>query len=428
MNEASVDTKVQSLHFVDIEPKVIDFFRNLDLKSHQLHQALYSFHQESLDEIISLLRTCKLPHTYDSYKDVIREKLIARLELSANDMVLFVEGAVYVKHYFQIETAQDNADRRACGITTSDLDTYKERYFPNNSYKGFIFELFPYVIEDILSYKKNTPSNFKKIFIPALVNMIEIVVIEHTDLDDLRTIRGLTFYILRELFDKIMLFIAEDILFHFSNGERKAIDFLSCFSVHDVIDSHGRKQKANPILDESNHAWNLTTIRSTMIQYKKAKQAFYEKKSAMESIKKKLDVLKDEQKDFATNIEIIQKSLDEIEFKILHIHTTTQKLTESDALEVTFLEDNNEKVFPRTVLLTKLFKKEDLLISEKNTFRRSIDEIENKISNKQKEIDTWDKKYHENKEFLASIGAQGNPIDKQYERITRALAKTLTSR
>jgi len=428
MNEAPVDTKVPSLHFVDIEPKVIDFFRNLDLKSHQVHKALYSFDKETLDGIISLLRACKLPHAYDSYKDIIREKLAARLELSSNDMVLFVEGDVYVKHYFQIDTAHDNADRRACGISSSDLDMYKERYFPNNSYKGLIFELFPYVIEDILSYKKNTPSNFKKIFIPTLVNMIEMIVIGHTDLDDLRTIRGLTFYILRELFDEIMLFIAKDILFHFSNGERKAIDFLSCFSVHDMIDSHGKRQKANPILDESNHAWNLTTIRSTMIQHKKAKQSFYEKKIAMENIKKKLDLLKDEQKGFATEIEMIQKSLDEIESKIFHIHTTTQKLTESDALEVTFLEDNSEKVFPRAILLTKLAKKEDLLIGEKNTLRRSIDEIENKISNKQKEIDTWEKKYNENKEFLASIEAQGNPIDKQYERITRALAKTLASR
>jgi len=85
-------------------------------------------------------------------------------------------------------------------------------------------------------------------------------------------------------------------------------------------------------------------------------------------------------------------------------------------------------VFQRTVLLGRLFKKEDVLIGEKNALRRSMDEIENKLSNKQKEIDTWEKKYSENKEFLASVEAHGYPIDKQYERITRALAKTLASR
>jgi len=428
MTEGSVSTKAASLHFADIEPKVTEFFRNLNLEKYKLHEALYVFDEEAVGEITSLLHTCKLPHAYDSYKDVMSEKLTALLQLSSTDMILFVEGDIYVKHYFQIETAQDNADRRACGITTSTLESYKKHYFPNESYKELIFELFPYVIEDVLSYKRNTPSHFKKIFIPALVNAVEIVIIGHTDLDDLRTIRGFTFYILRELFDDIMVFIAEDILFHFSNGERKAMEFLSCFSVHDTIDSHGKRHKANPILDESHHAWNLTTIRSTMIQHKKAKQALYEKKSAMAGIKKKLELFKNDQKELYKQSELTKKRLDEIENKILHTRLTTQKLTESDAIEVTFIEDSHEKVFQRTVLLGKLFKKEDTLIGEKNVLRRSMDEIENKLSNKQKEIDTWEKKYSENKEFLASVEAHGYPIDKQYERILRALAKTLASR
>lgn len=428
MHEESTDTKASSLHFKDIEPKVTEFFRNCNLQKHQLREALYVFDEEVVGEITSLLRACKLPHSYDSYKDVMSEKLTTRLQLSPNDMILFVEGDIYVKYYFKIETDQDNADRRACGITSSSLDGYKKDFFPNQSYKELIFELFPYVIEDVLSYKKNTPSQFKKIFIPALVNTVEIVVIGHTELDDLRTIRGLTFYLLRELFDDIMLFIAEDILFHFSNGERKAMEFLSCFSVHETIDSHGTRHKANPILDESHHAWNLTTIRSTMIQHKKAKQALYEKKSAMSVIKKKLELFKKDQKTLYKQSEITKKRLDEIEHKILHTRMTAQKLSESDALEVTFIEDNQEKVFQRTVLLGKLFKKEDALVGEKNTLRRTMDEIENKLSNKQKEIDTWEKKYSENKEFLASIEAHGYPIDKQYDRILRALAKTLTSR
>ncbi len=428
MSKESADAKTPSLHFADIAPKVTEFFRNLNLQKYQLHEALYVFDEEAVGEITSLLRASKLPHAYTSYKDILSEKLTARLELLPSDMILFVEEAIYVKYYFQIETDQNNADKRACGISSSALESYKERYFPKNSYKELIFELFPYVIEDVLSYKKNTPLQFKKIFIPALVNTVEIVVIGHTELDDLRTIRGLTFYILREMFDDIMLFIAEDILFHFSNGERKAIDFLSRFSVHDTIDSNGRRHKAIPILDETQHIWNLTTIRSTMTQYKKAKQALYEKKSAMANIKKKLELYKKDQKELYKQSELIKKRLDEIETKILQIRITTQKLSESDALEVTFIEDGNEKVFQRTVLLGRLFKKEDVLIGEKNVLRRSMDEIENKLSNKQKEIDTWEKKYSENKEFLASVEAHGYPIDKQYERITRALAKTLASR
>jgi hypothetical protein len=427
-NEDLVESKTPSLHFLDVVPKIAQFFKKLNLEKYKLHEALYVFDEEVLSDISTLLHTCRLPHSYDSYKDVLSEKFTEYLRLSPNDMILFVDGDVYVKRYFQIETAQENVDRRACGITTQMLEGYKKRYFPNKVYRELIFELFPFVIEDVLSYKKNTPSHFKKIFIPALVNCVEIIVIGHSELDDLRSIRGLTFYLLRELFDEIMLFIAEDILFHFSNGERKAVEFLSCFSVHETIDAQGKRHKANPILDESHHAWNITTIRSTMIQHKKAKQALYEKKGSMASIKKKLDLLKKDQKELHKNYEATQKRLTPLEEKILHTRATSQKLTESEAVEVTFTEDGQEKVFQRKVLLGKLFRKEDMLIGEKNMLRRSLDEIENKLSNKQKEIDTWEKKYSENKEFLSSIEAHGYPIDKQYARILRALAKTLASR
>jgi len=249
-NEDLVESKTPSLHFLDVVPKIAQFFKTLNLEKYKLHEALYVFDEEALSGISTLLRTCRLPHSYDSYKDVLSEKFTEYLRLSPNDMILFVDGDVYVKRYFQIETAQENVDRRACGITTEMLEGYKKRYFPNKAYRELIFELFPFVIEDILSYKKNTPSHFKKIFIPALVNCVEIIVIGHSELDDLRSIRGLTFYLLRELFDEIMLFIAEDILFHFSNGERKAIEFLSCFSVHETIDAQGKRHKANPILDD----------------------------------------------------------------------------------------------------------------------------------------------------------------------------------
>ena len=38
------------------------------------------------------------------------------------------------------------------------------------------------------------------------------------------------------------------------------------------------------------------------------------------------------------------------------------------------------------------------------------------------------KKYTESKEIIATIETNGHPIDKQFERIQRALAKTLTRR
>lgn len=428
MAEIQSDGAQTHLKFSDIEKKIDTFFKTIDIKKYQLHEVLYGFEESELAEIISALHNCKLPKAYSTYKDVLRDKMTVYLELAPNDLVVFTEGGIYVKLFFQVDSSQEGADRRACGLTPETLDLYKKRFFPKDEYKEKVLEFLPHVVEESLSFKKLHPARFKKIFIPILVNTVEIIVLESSDLDDLRTIRGLTFFILREIFDDLMLYIAEDILFHFSNADRKAIEFLSFFSVHESIDPQGNRHKPNPILDESNHAWNITTIRSTMLQHRKAKQALYDKKNALINIKKKLETFNIEQKELNQQLLFGRAALDDLEEKIVNIHRTMQKLQETDAVEVKFNENGEEKIYQRTVLLGRLYKKEDEFLSEKTRLRRSVEEIDLKLANKQKEIDLWEKKYTEGKEFLSTVEAQGHPMDKQYERIRRALAKTLATR
>lgn len=402
--------------------------KKLDTDEARLHYALYCFEEKHIGPLVTLAQSTYPNKGHTSYKDVLCEKLKHKLDFGPNDLILFTEEIVYAKVFFQIETSPDSADRRACGLAIEQLEAYVKKFFPNNSYKEKILNLLPYAIEDHLNFRKITPTRFKKIFIPILVNLVEIVVIGYSDLEDLKTIRGITYYLLREIFDDLMLFIAEDILFHFSNMDRKAIEFLNHFSVNECIDAKGNRHKPNPILDESNHAWNLTTIRSTMLQYKKAKQTLYDKKNGLLGIKKKIDTFRRELKEILQFIAEEQKALMATEENIEHIHKTLQKLQETDAQEVKFTENGEEKVFHRMTLMSRLFKKEDTLLSEKNKLRKSLDELTMRFSNKQKEIDMWDKKYTESKNLLVSIEEKGHPIDKQYERIKRALAKTLASR
>lgn len=400
----------------------------LDPNEAKLHYALYCFEEEQIGTIMTLAQSSYPTKAHVTYKDILREKLTRKLGFGPNDLILFTEEIVYAKIFFQLETSPDAADRRACGLPVETLEAYKKKFFPDHSYKEKVLALLPYAIEDLLNFRKITPTRFKRVFIPIFVNLVEIVVIGYSDLEDLKTIRGMTYYLLREIFDDLMLFIAEDILYHFSNMDRKAIDFLSHFSVNESIDAHGNRHKATPILDESNHAWNITTIRSTMLQHKKAKQTLYDKKNALMGIKKKIDTFKRELKDILQLVVAEQKALAAAEENIAQVHKTLQKLQDTDAVEVKFTENGEEKVFPRTNLMSKLFKKEDMLLSEKNKVRKSLDEVTMRFANKQKEIDMWEKKYAESKELLVSLETKGHPIDKQYERIKRALAKTLASR
>lgn len=415
-------------HFNDVEKKIEEFLNQLDFRKYRLHEALYYFKEDDFGDIISLLHATKLPKKYDTYKEVLQEKISIKLGLGSNDLLLCSNGLVYGKIFFQVDPAPEGTDKRACGLAPELLVAYKQKFFPKNSHREEIGTLLVSAVETILSFRKLTPIEFKKIFIPVLVNIVEIVVIEHTDLEDLRSIRGMSYYLLREIFDDMMLYIADDILFNFSNQDKKAIEFLSHFSVYESIDAKGNRYKPTPILDESNHAWNMTTIRSTMLQYKKSKQVMYDKKNSLVTIKKKLESYKIEQKQLSKQIVREKETLKEVEAKIAHIHATVDRLQNTDAIEVKFVENGEEKVFKRQVLIGKLFKKEDEVLNQKNKLQRGVKEIEQVISNKQKDIYIWEKKYAEIEALLASIEANGHPIDRQYERIQRALAKTLAKR
>lgn len=414
--------------FSAVEKKIEQFLKTFNLEKYRVHEALYFMKEDAIGEIVSSLYECKLPKNYTSYKDVLRDKFFKNLGFGKNDLVLFVEGEVYGKLFFQVDVPSDTPDKRACSLPVELLEEYKQKFFKQNAHKEKVTILLTHAVEDILSFRKINPLEFKKIFIPVLVNIFEIVVIEYTDLDDLRSIKGLSFYLLREMFDELMLFIAEDILFNFSNQDRKAIEFLSHFSVHETIDTKGERYKPNPILDESNHAWNMTTIRSTILQHKRAKQAAYDKKNSLIVISKKLEAYKIDEKELNKQILLEEKTLEELKVKIKNIHKTLDRLQDSDSPEVMFVENGEEKSFQRNGLIVKMFKKEDDIIAEKNRLQKYIKEIENAVENKKKEIYVWEKKYEESSEMLAKVETNGHPMDKQYERIQRALAKTLATR
>jgi len=428
MNNRLNEQNEYDLKFSDVDAAIDDFFKTFDPKPYRVHESLYYFEEDVFSEIIAALHSCKLPKHHMTYKDVLRDKLALKLDFSPQDLILCTDGIVYAKRFLSVDISGNGAERRACGLSPEVLEEYTKRFFPQNEYKDDILELLPHLVEEILNFRKLNPVKFKKLFIPMFINIVEIVVLGSTDLKDLKSVRGFSLHLLRDVFDPMMLFITGDILFHFSNADRKAIDFLSFFSVNESLDSKGNRHKANPILDDSNHAWNITTIRSTMLQHKKAKQAVYDKKNSLISIKAKLETFRLDQNESAIQKIQVQDEWQSIEEVIQNIHKTLHKLQDSDTDEVRFVEEGEEKIFHRPSLIAKMFKKEDKLLSEKSKLQKTLDEIDLKIANKQKDIDIWEKKYAENQEILTAIEARGHPMDKQYERIQRALAKTLASR
>jgi len=95
---------------------------------------------------------------------------------------------------------------------------------------------------------------------------------------------------------------------------------------------------------------------------------------------------------------------------------------------VKFLEDGEEKNFDRRSLVAQLYRKEDSILSQRSKLQKLRKELELALANKQKEIYVWERRAAETEKSLVALESQGHPIDGQYERIRRALAKTLAQR
>jgi hypothetical protein len=409
--------------------KIIDqFFATFDPNPYLFLDVLYRFEANDLAVVLEALEHSHLPKRYASFEDILHEKFTVKLHLGKHDLFICTDQEIYVKRYFQIDVSKEGKERRACGLSPETLEAYKKAFFPHDEYKTRLLELLPFAIESTLNVKKINPLEFRRLFISVLINLTDIVVIEFSEIEKLQEVRGLSLYLLREMFEEMMLYIAEDILKHFANQERKAVEFLSHFGIHETIDSKGNRYKPNPILDESNRAWNMTTIRSTMIQYKKAKQSLFDKQRDLTLLKKKLDSQRQEFKTHEMQLKSQQMILKETEEKAISTRTTIDHLEESTTKEVKFVENGVEKTFERRSLTIQLYRKEDALLHEKNHLQKRVRELELSLANKQKSIYVNERRLSDTQNAVASLESQGHPIDGQYTRICRALAKTLSQR
>jgi hypothetical protein len=412
-------------NYLDILKEVDSLLSTLD--SYKIQENLYKLQGEKLDVILASLDSCKLPNRSFTYKDTLREKFEEALKLGTLDIIIFVDNTIYIKYFLQIESKEDK-ERRACGLSTEELDGYKNEYFKDEAYKKIIKELLVSVMSDSLSYKKLTPYDFKKSFIAIFINMVEIVVIENTQITDSKVIKGLSLHLLREVFDELMLYISEDILFNFANQEKKAIEFLSFFGFDEKIDAKGVRYKPLPILDDNNNAWNMTTIKSAMIQHKKAKEILYGKKSSLIVMKKNLEVQYMEQTKLINLQEAKELEYKSVEESLGSTQKILNKLQTTTSQKVTYKDNEEEKTYDRKTLIRKLLKKEDDLLSQKNSTKKEYEDLEIIVSNRQKNIDIKIKKYHEEKCMVEDIEKKGHPADKLYNKIKKALAKTLVKR
>jgi len=401
-----------------VEEKILE-----NLEIYRVHPYLYRIEDEDFNSLVAKYQSSKPV----GYKHVIRKEIIKKLNLSRLDTIFFTDSSLYIKLFIKLQE-QSEQERRACGLNQDELEEFKRFYFPNGEYKEISMWLLEFVVDDILSFKKITPYEFKNIFLIVFINMMELIVIENCDFSDEKSLKGFSLYLLREMFDHFLLYISETILYAFSNQDKKAIEFLSCFSVNETIDSKGVRYKANPILDESNHAWNITTIRSTLLQHKRAKEAIYDKKNALLHSKKKLQELELDLKNLELKrVEKLEK-INEIEEKREKLHQNIDRVKEATTKTVKYKEGDVESTYSKQQLIAKLYRKDDDLLKVKKEILREIKDLELKIANKKRDVVMWEKRVKDSQKNLQNTQQTELPIDKQFERIKKALAKTLARR
>lgn len=172
----------------------------------------------------------------------------------------------------------------------------------------------------------------------------------------------------------------------------------------------------------------MTTIRSTITQHKRAKQAMYDKKDSLLGIKKKLNAHRMDQVRYSKERASLEQKLFSVEKSLEAMKKSLKKIENTKSDKIKFVDNGKEKIFDKKPLLLKIMMRETEIYSQKTDIKKLIHSIDIKTENKQKDIDIWLKKYNEGKDTLANIEKTGHPADKQYKRISIALAKTLAKR
>lgn len=365
--------------------------------------------QEIRDIVFQAYMDKKL--TMEKARSLIRLQVNPAFDLGERDVVFFLRSRIWIRYHIQPKKPSDGRDNRFAGESSDELETMYNRYFPEDIWSE-IESVLNEVLEEKLNFSLIDNITFTRSFIPVFRGMIEILLVDTLKPSDHNKIEGFTGYVLRQFFDKILLYCAKNLLEFVENRDRNAEIFIKNFTDNTVIDSNGSKTQKYAIVDDKQQKWNYVSILSILMQYKQVKQKIVIQNRNIETAREKVIVCEvgirsdnNNQLDQEQKIEKIQKLV-----------------AESDLAYFTNKKDGH------TSLLASQAKRHEELLSTKKIEENELDIIKNRITNKVIELKRRRQRVAHEIKAHALLMEQITPVLDTYDSIAHGVAVALTKR
>lgn len=362
----------------------------------------------------------KLGENVETARTITRQQINTVFKLDDRDIVFFLRGKITIRLFTPPKKLSDGIDKRFAGETMEAMEALYLSYFPEGAWE-YIEPILDEVITEKLNFEMIDNITYHKQFVPVFRSMIEILLLDVVKEEDRTRIEGLTGYVLRQHFHKILLYTARNLLDCIEKRDKNAESFIKYYTDDVIIDANGNKIQKYAITDEKQQKWNYSSILSVMMQYKQMKVRIATQKESISAAQKRVDECESEieseenhQSSIIKNLESIRKSILENDSKIVEIKGKSASKESSSISaqgEIKRINNLQDELHQSTK-----DKKSLLEFSRGRLSNKSID-----LSRKQKKV------LYETKS-LESILEQTKPIIHSYETIVEALSLVLAKR
>ncbi len=349
-------------------------------------------------------------------KETLKKVLRELFELQPQDLLILKDGYIFIKLVSELEQKipqgrKSSHEARYNGYDEKELIEFYNDFFTPQEVDTLIKEVAQEFVKRFIIKKHISNEEYEKRVFAHIKNLFYEKLVKRFENDD-EFLMGFAGYIFRINFEKLFIYLAEELLEKMAKGDQRVIDFLQYYS-HDVIIQNGVKYAVPSIESPAGHKWKNVSILSIVRVYVNTKENIARLKHQIEKLQKKA-------KEFYTQdgkspLEL-QKYIKEATLHLnneINEHTKIiqnyQELLQNPALSTVERHETNKKITLEKNEIQRLSEQKknlsqisvpEHMVLQYQKNQRELDSLKRELINKLRVLEQNQKSYEEIKHAL----------------------------
>lgn len=352
----------------------------------------------------------------EEIREYLRKQIATVFEITPKDITLFLRKRIYIRCFVPPKQLPPGVDRRFSGESLDDMQKMFETNFPNGIWNEILEDL-PEVMEDSINFSTIDNETFTRTYVPVLRSMVEIILLDVLGDMEKERIEGFAGYVLRIYFDKVLRYMAKDLLRHVEARDKNTESFVKYYCDEVIVDANANKIQKYAIVDTKNQTWNYTAILSVLMQWQQVKKRIASQEEKIAEVTARLEEAKRAFHDERVSKDSFDKELSDAREELNRFNTHAQ------AIRYNELNQKEQKL------------KKDQMEAEKNLHEEKVKTAANEVEyanrrckNKKTEVFNWEKRLAASQQQLEDIHSQSESIKEMRELIINAIATVFVKR